>query len=457
MSDRTSPRRRLTGRCICLLFAVIATCAASGEPLDLPEPTPLQKLENRQECDRCSGTLLPGRLLPHPETRWGIISDLPESFKGYGVLYSTRPVLPENGAPEEMLQQRLAPGFQGIDGSFDVFLFHLNKSPSGAQRLVVYVRNTGSEPVTVRPEQVIKSEGIIGTVHEFESTLGARVLKRDWDRPLESVTIPAGEGRVVAFGKQFGNGAVDGPDSSRNVNCFGYARVHVENSATTPSLEVSVIAIPGGDRGKMDEEARRYADVGASSTDEVSLKGEPKNCALGRAVGVYPNFVWVSDDVVIDATSLPEEGTTFPMALPAAQTPGCPEARQTQELVCHPGYTRPETIGNYMIETGVNFTLTNPGERSESVDLVFGKDGADVGLAYAVQIGEKPGAEPAVHAEGVRTLWAGPKQSAREKPLLEKPVVIPPGEARTVFLRYLVLGNSSLPFHLGLKPARPEN
>lgn len=448
----TQPVRPLNA--LVLFLSLAAAVTVSAEPsAPLPSATALTQLSSTLECNRCVGTLLPGKALPHPETKWGIISDLPESFGSYGVLYSTRESLPANGGAAELLKQRKEDGFTAIDGGFDLFHFHLVLPKSGlpSARIVVFVKNLGNEPVTLRPSQVIKSEGVIGAVHEFESTLGTRVLGQQFDHPILKVTIPPGEGRVVAYGKQFGN-VPDGADSSRNVNCFGYTRATIEGN-TSASLEVSAIAIPAADKRTMQSAAEKYQDVGAKSTDEVPMDRERQGCALGRAVGVYRNFIWKSDAVVMDVTKLTESGTSFPMCIPEIQSHGCEAARQTQPLVLHPGYTRADTIGNYMTENEVRITVTNPGGTPEAFDFGFGGEGADVGLAYQLSFTKEADPANPFESVAVKSLWAGPKQSARWKSLLTEPIVLEPGQMRTVNLRFLVCGNSSLPFMLGIKKA----
>jgi hypothetical protein len=381
-----------------------------------------------------------------------MISDLPESFDGYGVLYSTCEVLPDNGGTTELLTQRKARGFETIDGGFDVFLFHLlKKNPRASARIVVHVKNRGDKPVTIKPMQVIKSEGIIGRVHEFESTLGKRVLGGDWDTLLPKVVIPPGKGRVVGFSKQFGN-VPDGFDSSRNVNCFGYVRAILAEKGPC-NLEVSVVAIPAGARWDIEAETAKWVGTGAKSTDEVPLDREPEGCALKRAVGVYPNFIWKSDPVVLDASALTTTGTAFPMALPEIQTHGCEAARQTQDLALRPGYTREDTIGNYMIEYDVRLTFTNPVTTAPvSVDVRFGKTGADVGLAYQAAFPDSAAENPFAGVP-VESRWAGPKQDSLSVSFLKEPVVVKAGGQATVALRFLVCGNSSLPFDLMVKKA----
>lgn len=438
------------------LVVTLLMAAFSGAVLALETPVgttfakaaDLEPNRSTAPCNHCEGWALPGERVPHSESKWGIISDLPESFRGYGVLYSTRDVLPANGGAPELLRQTKVKDWVGIDDSFDVFLFHLLKEKGASARIVVCAKNIGLTSVTLDCMQVIKSEGEIGRVHEFESTLGRRVLERDWDRPVGKVSIPPGEARAVAYGKQFGN-IKDGPDASHNVNCFGYVRAKVQADSKA-LLEVSVIAIPAGEAGGIEAEAAQWAEKGAQSTDEVPLDRAPEGCALKRAVGVYRNFVWSTRDVMFDVANLDAAGTSFPMALPAIQTQDCEAARQTQDLVLHPGYTRGDTIGNYMIEYDLRFKFTNSSATTRTADITFGKSGADIGLAYQA-------AEGAAGTNGdfavlpVKTAWAGPRQSAMEKSLLERPLNVAPGAARDLSLHFLICGNSSLPFTLTVK------
>lgn len=456
---------------ISLGLGVMAMTTETSATTTTLTPTPLVALKPTQECDRCTGTLLPGRVRPHPETRWGIISDLPESFRGFGTLYSTRQRLPDNGADPGMLSQTSSVGFQGIDNNFDVFWFHLNKEAGHATRIVVLARNRGESRVEIRPFQVVKTEGIIATIHEFENTLTKRTMARLWDETTLSadgnypeitfgdqpapnqvapvIAIPPGQARVVAYSRQFGD-VQNSEDSSRNVNCFGYGRFFVQSSVA-PNLEISVIAIPAGPRSELNSQALAWEDKGAESTDEVPMSGYPRGCALGRAVGTYDNYVWVSDTLVMDGSRINADGTSFPMALPRIQSLGCPEARQTGDLVLRPGYTREDNIGNYMIEHEARWVLFNPEESTGplALDLRLGGPMADIGLAYAL-------ARTPVDFEGnpfatatLQALWAGPKQVARQRSLMAEPLVLQPGESTMVHLRYMIVPNSSLPFLLG--------
>ncbi len=476
-------------------FVLAVTCialpmTAAGEDAVIADN--ITRLSSAEPCNRCSGYLLPGKTLPHPDTRWGIISDLPESFSDHGVLYATTKVLPAspvNPAPEELRTQVTAHNFSHIDGGFDVFLFHLIKSTTATARIVVYAKNNGDAPVTVKPHQSIKSEGVIGRVHDFESELANRVLGRMRDasvvpeggtypevtfptegystqarRPKDASTtpameIPVGQGRIIAYGKRFGAVKDSGSDGSNNVNCFGYVRARIANKEPV-NLDVYVIAIPAGPRDQMQAEAEKLLSTGATSTDMVRMDRPPQDCAVGRAVGVYPNFIWRNDPVTIDIANLPsgDAPTTFPMALPEIQTAGCADARQTTDLVLHPGYTRPDTIGNYMIEHDIAITVTNSSDTTKTADLYFGKQDADVGLAFMsshapgkVAPDEYPFRPPASPGDVVvGALWAGPKQSALEKSFLPRPVTIGPGVTRTLGVKFMICGNSSLPFYIGI-------
>lgn len=80
-------------------------------------------------CGGCFGLQLPGAPEPHPTSKWYIHSDLPEQFKSPGVLYATVPVLPASVADPLGLAVRTQAdsGFAGIDGDFDLFVFHISQ------------------------------------------------------------------------------------------------------------------------------------------------------------------------------------------------------------------------------------------------------------------------------------------------------------------------------------------
>ena len=64
------------------LLGIILLTTLSATRAQLPAPTVLEELMSTAECSRCSGTLLRGRSFANPGAKWGMISDLPESFKG---------------------------------------------------------------------------------------------------------------------------------------------------------------------------------------------------------------------------------------------------------------------------------------------------------------------------------------------------------------------------------------
>ncbi|MEQ8819041.1 MAG: hypothetical protein RLY93_02270 [Sumerlaeia bacterium] len=450
---------------------------SGGGELCGPPPTALSLLTGSASCGICGGFRLPGAREPHPEAKFDIHSDLPEIFTSNGVLYSTEAILPpfnlENGAPLSLTQRtQMNNGFTAIDDDFDLFLFHIAQPGDGGtpRRIVLYVENNGTAPVQVAPRQVIVTDGIIGTVHEMESTLGRRVLAGDWDQPLGTTTIPAGQGEVLAWSKRFsiiGNG----PDSSQNVNCFGRIRVDVDPVGTateTPNLTAYLLAIPGvPDIGQNKAFAETFLEVGADSGETfLDLSTPISGCELSRATGVHEAFVWRGEPVRFDVNSLATLGPVrFSMALSDTQSNGCDEGQQTGPQLLWPNYAPADTVGNYMIEYRLALTLVNRSSAAHrAFDLRFGKTGADVGLAWQMAItdGESAPADGLVDKATVRTGWAGPNQSGDlpddTRSFLAQdggPITLAPCEVRTVGIRFLVLGNSSLPFTLSVVPENP--
>lgn len=105
-----------------------------------------------------------------------------------------------------------------------------------------------------------------------------------------------------------------------------------------------------------------------------------------------------------------------------------------------------------MVEYRVAFDLVNthPTE-ARAFDIRFGKAEADIGLAW--QVAQLPGrpADAFVDGRPVRTGWAGPNQGGTAVSLLAEdggPVTLAPCSQQSVAMRFLVLGNSSLPFQL---------
>ena len=415
-----------------------------------PQPSRFAALGRRQGCGSCNGAEMPGDLSQRNDIRYDIHSDLPEAFSDFGVLYTTRSTIPNDRAgsiSERMRRQRSVGGFRNIDAAFEVFMFHIARTGSPV-RLVVHAQNVGSSTATVNPKQVIVTDGIIGTVHEMESNLGRRVMANNFDTPLGSVSIPAGQGRVVAFSKLFSAG-IDNDTTSRNINCFG--RVQATVSAAS-QLEVSVIAIPETNQSGMDAAAARLLNTMATSAEtSIDLNTAPAGCALRRTVGVMPSSIFRSDPINIDvATSSPQHA--FQMALAKIQAEGCPDGRQTPDLLLHPPYVRDENIGNYMMEYRMNFRVFNSGSQEGRFDLEFQKTDADVGLGWQILVSDSPISEAQLLRAPVRTNWAGPRQTSMKKSILNfdgGDIVVPGGcDDRFVAVRFMVLGNSSLPFHM---------
>lgn len=427
----------------------------------------LVRLQSSEPCNLCGLYLLPGSHEPHPVVAYDIHSDLPERFLTPGVLYATVPVLPpfstNNGTPVTLSQRTQENhGFQTIDDAFDIFVFHISSPGDGSapRRVAAYVRNDGTGPVTIDPRQILVTDGIIGTVHEMESTLGRRVLEDDWDTPVGPFIVQPGEGAVVAYSKKFsiiGNG----PDSSQNINCFGRVRAEVENSDedTHPTdLTVYVVGIPAQNPANNLTLVEQYLDTGAQSGETfIDLNSQPLGCALSRTTGVMPGTVWRSDLVTLDVASIEGSGVDFQMALPAIQSAGCEEARQTVDMLLQPPYSRDESIGNYMIEYRVELRFVNRDtRRPATVDLSFGKTGADIGLAWQMAIGDNPPTDAEVDAADVHTGWAGPNQSAIERSFFETPLELQPCSIRYLSMRFLILGNASLPFFMTASSERDD-
>ena len=159
-------------------------------------------------------------------------------------------------------------------------------------------------------------------------------------------------------------------------------------------------------------------------------------------------------------------GVRFLMAAPRVQTASCPQASQTSPMLLHPGYVHDDTVGNYQVEYLVPLTMENPSESPVGVDVRFGKNDADVGLAWQVNVGDAPARREAMLSLPLRVQWAGawrtddlpdntrsflapaaPGDSATPGCL-----VLAPGERRVVTLRFMVVGTSSLPFTLNVVP-----
>jgi hypothetical protein len=271
------------------------------------------------------------------------------------------------------------------------------------------------------------------------------------------VPIGPDSGRVVAYSKVFA-APRNTDDSSANVNCFGIVRGDVLSPPDQTNLDLYIVAIPGETPiGEADKAAERLLAQGAKSGETyLDLNTRPEGCQLRRACGVFPSFVWRGQPLVLDAAGLPDDAVKFQMALPGIQSRGCEEARQTVDLLLSQKSNRPDTVGNYMVPYRTTFRLVNQGETARKVDFRFGKPDADIGLAWQTAATAIPLKDEELDALPVRTGWAGPKQKGDlpgdERSFFEEdggPLILDPCESIWINARFMVLGNSSLPFQIG--------
>lgn len=357
-----------TPRPIAMMALLTLTAGSFGQT----PPMPIQPAPQPSPCTRCAGWILPGKLEPIPEHPYRIDSDLPEMFTSLGVLYSTRATLPPFRAksgepvPESQRKQRNL-GFRTIDAGFEMFLYHLSYAGDGPRdrRLTVYVTNRGSATVTVRPSQIIEARGTMATFDGPESRLAVRTLQGQWDHPVPEVRIPPAAGRVIAWTPRISDTQAPSGDADRFTEDFvtGIVRAQVSSPAAA-DLEVAVIAVAGDTPVEaLTDASKALLDVGANSAETMDLSIPPPECHVRRVSGVSRNFLWRSADTLIDLSSLPNTplmlkdgkgashagppGIGLLMTAPRVQTADCPDARQTGDMLLHPGYVHPETIGNY--------------------------------------------------------------------------------------------------------------
>lgn len=444
---------------LALLIVPACTSRALGQYCDLVVPPPVA-LGSPSGCDHCLNRLLPGALEAHPHTRYYIESDLPEKLLSTGVLYATTPILPPDTEGKPILAMRTqidSAAFTTIDDDFDVFLWHTSSPGGGSapRRIVIYVRNDGTGSVQVAAQQIMITDGAINVMG---ANLASRVLLEDWDVPISGLTLPAGEGDVVAYSKRFA-AATNSSDQSTNVNCFGRVRVAVDNPDPVnhpTQLTVFVVAIDAAAVAQNKTRAEELLGVGAMNGDPFDLDVPPSGCANRRATGVMETFVWRSEAQAVDVASLVGDGVRFRMAMADLNTQTCPEGRQTADLVRRPGFVRPDSVGNYMKDYRVTLRLVNPDPLTpRTVDIGFTQTGASIGLAWRLAVSDAPPGDAEVDAAPVRTGWAGAGQSLLERSFLEAdggPLTIPPCQQRYVALHFLILGNSSLPFDIHVAP-----
>jgi len=445
-----------------LALLVVATCTSRtlGQYCDLIAPTPPTPLGSPSGCDHCLNNLLPGALEAHPHTRYYIESDLPEKLLSTGVLYATTPILPPDTAGKPILAMRTqidSANFTTIDDDFDVFLWHTSSPGGGSapRRIVIYVRNDGMGSVQLAAQQVMITDGAINVMG---ANLASRVMQEDWDVPIAGLTLPAGQGDVVAYSKRFA-AATNSSDQSTNVNCFGRVRVAVDNSDPVnhpTQLSVYVVAIDAAPVTQNKTRAEELLGVSAMNGDPFDLDVPPSGCANRRATGVMETFIWRSEAQAVDVASLVGDGIRFRMAMADLNAQTCPAGRQTADLVRRPGFVRPDSVGNYMKDYRITLRLVNPDPLTpRTVDIGFTQTGASIGLAWRLVVSDTPPVDAEVDAAPVRTGWAGAGQSLLERSFFEAdggPLTIPPCQQRYVGLQFLILGNSSLPFDIRVAP-----
>jgi len=486
-----------------LILAVAGFALAAGV-CRADEFTTLVPITSKGTCDRCAGYVMPGRVVPSPETVYRIDSDLPEIFVSTGVLYGTMATLPPfktkdgRDVPENQRRQRNA-GFATIDSSFEVFLYHMSNPLAWAEqitdpsrvtiakesrRVVVYAHNAGVVPVRVRPRQIVEADGTMAKADGPETRLSRRVFTDQFERVLDEVVIPAGEGRAIGWTPRLGVAkdriAAGETDATASDFVTGTLRADVEAIANKDSpgaasgqtsLEVTVIGVDAAvPLNGLDDACAALRTVGARSGEgAMDLTIPPPECHVRRVVGVFKNFIWQSDPIVLDAAELPKGAVSFLMAAPRVQTGGCPEAQQTQDMLLSPGYVHSDTVGNYMVEYLVTLTLVNPSDTPLAVDVRFGKQDADVGITWQITSGTTAATRDELMKTPVRSQWAGgwrkddladntrsffEERSAivpRSDELVKAgaaPITLAAGERRTISLRLMPIGTSSLPFEL---------
>ncbi|MEQ8820981.1 MAG: hypothetical protein RLY93_12125, partial [Sumerlaeia bacterium] len=430
-----------------LLPIALAACSLSLAPQAHAACTAstLTPLADASGCDSCGGFLLPGSLHDDPNTTYYINSDLPEQFQGTGILYSTEDQLPPNGTSSSSLRTQTKNGFTYIDDNFDIFLFHIEgQGGSQGKRMVVYAKNVGSNTVTVDPKQVMVTDGIILAVHEMENDLAEKVMNDDWDTPVSSMNIAPGQGNVIAYSKRFDMSS-SGTDKSQNINCFG--RVRADVSGSNPKLEVYVMAIDDAAISENQSRAEALLNSGATNDESViDLNTAPGSCETRRALGVFPSKQWRNDAITVDVNELGMDGVNFRMALSEVQSAGCSAGRQTADALLYPGFAPADNVGNYMMDYYLKLKFTNLNSANpRTFDLNFGKDTADIGLAWRVVTTNSQPSDSTIDNATLRIDWAGPKQSTNHVSFLENDggvITLEPCEEKWVGIHFQIVGNS---------------
>lgn len=427
--------------------------------------TPLVRLQGDDACTRCRGWLLPGAAADRADLPLRVDSDLPELFRGEGVLYATTTMLPPFPAKDgktvpAALRAQRNNGWLWMDASCELFLYHfLRDDPQLRQpvRLAVLAKNRGHAAVRLAPSLALATDGGFAAVDGPEVALGAAALAGRYSTQLQPRVLAPNASEVVAWTPRLGMPAAgDDATTSDFVNALVRLDAGAEDGSK-PLYELHVVAVDASvPLDGLADACRRLLGQGARSQETMDLAVPPPACHVRRVAGVSRNFVW-RGGATLDAAALPEGGLPFLMGAPAVQTTGCPRARQTRGMLLHPGYVHPETIGNYLVEHEIEFVLANTGAEPVAVDVRFGKDDADIGLAWQSLSAAAAPASADVRAAPVHTGWAG-KTCKDDLPddtrsLLEAPLRLAPGERRTLSLRLVPLPSSSMPWTLKLARA----
>jgi hypothetical protein len=359
------------------------------------------------------------------------------------------------------MRTQVSNGFSTINDAFELFLYHLSVAhePGETRRIVVYAKNVGESTFTLEPRQVVLHGPNAAQPTSVESILARRVLQEEWDRPFESVILPAGKGAVIGSTLQIGADQ-DGPDASRASFVNGILRSEVRGVGM-PNLEVSVVSIPGNlPPDTWTTEAEKLIDVGAKSAETgMDLRIPPPECHVRRVGGVSMNVVWRNDPKVIDVATLPDDDVFFQMANFSVQSVECPVTRQSIDMQLYPPYVHPDSIGNYMMEYHVTMQFINSGDTPRTFDVMFGKDDAPIGLAWQMIVGEEEAFMEELEPLPVRIDWAGLNRTEgapwyRKTMLEEGPLTLGPGESTWVSMRLMAIGTSSLPWQLHVVPVK---
>ncbi|MDX1972406.1 MAG: DUF3370 family protein, partial [Candidatus Sumerlaeia bacterium] len=418
------------------------------------EFTPLVKLGDTTECVKCQHYLLPGQAVDRVEVPYAIHSDLPEIFESVGVLYATFPVLPpfdthKDGPLAEEMRRQINQGYTAIDGSFEVFLYHLSVPGGGVEprKLVVYVVNEDAEhAVELEPHVAVHAAGQMAAADGPEMRLARQVFAREFE-VATPVRIEPGKGGVLTV-----TPAIAAVPEGMNAGFLNGIVRGIVTSESTPKLQIAVVAIPAAtEPDAVLSTVESLLGQGAKSGETgMDLRIAPPPCHLRRVVGVYKNFEW-HGAARLNVLELPENNLRFQMALPSVQAVGCEAGRQTRDMLLSPPYVRQETIGNYTIEYLVQLELVNPSAEPVTIDLRYGKQDASVGLVWRTAVTD-PATGDVTKSTADQSGWAGAwtKDDLPDntRSFLEAPLIIPANSERHVTLDFHIAGTSSLPFQL---------